>query len=52
MIEQLVAILLLCGLLGVIGCMVVKIAQAKCWTWTNRNTLLARAAERWRAIGP
>jgi hypothetical protein len=49
MIEQIVAIALLCGLLGAIGCMVVKIAQAKCWTYVNRNYLMPRAMARYRS---
>lgn len=52
MIEQLFAILLLCGLVGVIGCGFAKIARCKCFSYLNRNVLLQRAAVRWRCIGP
>lgn len=48
MIESLFAIALLCGLLGLIGCGLVKIAHAKCWTYVNRNYLMPRAMARYR----
>lgn len=52
MIERLIAILLLVGFIGAVGCFVAPFLSARCHSWINRNVLLKRAVERWRCIGP